>query len=105
MGGRLPLGWGEWSDPPDEAVDEEEGERPEDAVVRRTAGPPGAPPPPLIVKGLTLPLADTADAVDVSMLGAVDGGITPLKPPRVLEYVSRRDISPDPRWEAPYRFL
>lgn len=97
MDGKLPLGWGDSPDPPEDAVDEEEGERPEVAVVNSTPGPPGAPLPPLIVNGLTLPLADTVDEEDVSILGAVDGGITPLRPPNVLEYVSSRDMSPDPR--------
>lgn len=76
------LGWGDWSDPPEDAVDEDEGERPEVVVVRSTA-PPGAVLPPLIENGL--PPADTADAGDVSMLGAVEGGMTPLNPPKVLE--------------------
>lgn len=63
-------------------MDEDEGDRPEVAVVRSTA-PPGAVLPPLIEKGL--PVADTADADDVSILGAVEGGMTPLSPPKVLE--------------------
>lgn len=67
--------------------------------------PPVASPPPLIEKGFTLPVAEIDEDEDVSMLGAVDGGITPPSPPRVLEYVSSRDMSPEPRWDAPYKFL
>lgn len=83
--GRLPLGWGDRSDPPEDVVDDDEGDKPEVAVVRSTPPPPGTPLAPLIEKDLTLPLADTADAEVVSILGAVEGGITPLRPPKVLE--------------------
>lgn len=77
-------------------------------MVSRTADPavvpPATPLPPLIEKGFTLPAAEIDEDEDVSMLGAVDGGSTPPSPPRVLEYVSSRDMSPEPRWDAPYRF-
>ena len=57
-------------------------------MVSRTvepAVPPVALPPPLIEKGFTVPAAEIDEDEDVSMLGAVDGGITPPSPPRVLE--------------------
>lgn len=77
-------------------------------MVSKTAGPAGVPPaaplPPLIEKGFTLPAREIDEDEDVSMLGAVDGGITLPSPPRVLEYVSSKDMSPEPRWDEPYKF-
>lgn len=48
--------------------------------------PPPAPLlPPLIENGFTLPVAEIVEDEDVSIVGVVDGGITPPSPLRVLE--------------------
>lgn len=94
---------GECSEPFDEAVDEADGETPDDAVVSSTDGAPvPAPiPEPFIEKG-DFKFADVEEAEEEARIpGALVGGITPPRPPRVLWYVSSRDMSPLPRCGPP----
>lgn len=75
--GKLPpLGWGDWSDPPEDAEDDEEGETPEEMV--------NCAPVPLVdpLSGALLTqFVGTLDEVGLRMLAAVDGGMTPPRPP------------------------
>ena len=97
--GRVPaLEWGDWSEAPDDAEDDEEGDTPAEVVDNS-----GAPVAPLLEPFtgtlFTLLVAMLAD-VEVKIPATVDGGITPPRPPS-LEYVSSSDMSPDARWGVP----
>lgn len=99
VGARPPPGFGDWSEPFDEAVDEDDGETPDEAVVRSTEG--AAPLDPLIEKG-DLRLAEVDEAEEEARIpGALVGGSTPPSPPNVLWYVSSKDMSPEPRCGPP----
>lgn len=94
--GGSPLGFGDCSEPLEDAVDDDEGETPDDAVVNKTEG--AALPEPLIENGFTLIVEDDDDVI---ILGALVCGMTPPSPPRDLEYDSRSEMSPEPRCGEP----
>ena len=95
------LGFGECSEPLDEAVEDAHGETPEDAVVRSTDWVPDVvPDEPLIENGaFRFAAPDPPEGLD-KILAALEGGITPLKPPS-LWYVSNKDMSPEAKCVAP----
>lgn len=96
MGVRPPVGFGECSEPLEEAVEDADG----DTLDGKTGG--ATPPEPFIENGdLRLAELDEAEEVASSTPGALVGGMTPPRPPRVLWYVSNRDMSPEPRCGAP----